>query len=63
MKNIDVSCYLDPKQMDPNTPDPPNLDEDGRPMRDPTYSAAFGFGFRKPPKPRMKKPPARTDAD
>jgi hypothetical protein len=63
MKNIDVTCYLDPKRMDPNAPDSPQVDDAGQPMRDPTYSAVFGFGFRKPPKPRAKEPSDRKKAD
>jgi len=62
MKNVDVSCYLQPERMDPNAPDRPHIDDAGRPMRDPTYSAVFGYGWRKSPKPRPKEPTDRKNA-
>jgi hypothetical protein len=60
MKNVDVSCYLQPERMDPNAPDPPDT---GEPKRDPTYSVVLGYGWRKSPKPRAKEPSDRKKAD
>jgi len=64
MKNVDVSGYLQPARMDPNAPEPSDVDDAGRRFRDPTYSVVLGYGFRKSLKPRPeKKPPGRATAD
>jgi len=50
--------------MDPNAPEPSDVDDAGRRFRDPTYSVVLGYGFRKSLKPRPeKKPPGRATAD
>jgi hypothetical protein len=60
MEKIDVACYVQPDRMDPNSPD---VDDATNPKSDITYSVVLGYGFSKPPKPRMKKLPVRTKAN